>query len=92
MAGKKHNYLLAFMCFFTFTQIIAQDVSIKAFLPYWHHAVVQLTVDGKPVHKDSIQNDIYSYTGKTGEIKLATLEIKKKNNTATFYHYLLNQA
>ncbi|MDQ3682684.1 MAG: hypothetical protein M3352_06385 [Bacteroidota bacterium] len=33
---------------------IAQSVRIKAFLPHWHHAVVQLTIDGKLDHKDSI--------------------------------------
>ncbi len=79
---KKYYLLITFIL--ASFQAMAQDVSIKAFLPYWHHAVVQLSIDGKVVHKDSIRNDIYSYSGSAGEIKQATLEIKRKNKTATF--------
>lgn len=81
---RKINLLL--FCSSAFTQVIAQNVpaqsvSIKAFLPYWHNAVVQLIIDGQRVHIDSIHNDIYSYTGKIEGTKQGSFEIKRKNIT-----------
>jgi thiol-disulfide isomerase/thioredoxin len=85
MSERRKIYLQLLTCTLAFLQVIvqaqAQSVSIKAFLPYWHNAVVQLTIDGKRVHIDSFHNDVYSYTGKIEGTKQGTFEIKRKNIT-----------
>lgn len=60
-----------------FGQPAPASYSIKGFLPYWKGAAFTLSVDGEPVHAQTLQQDVYSYTGQVAVAKTGMLEIKE---------------
>lgn len=79
----------AFFLFFLFISLSALGqgdsarkwVSIKAFLPSWKEAVVQLQVEGKLVREDTLQKDVYSFNTWQEGVKEAVLILKQKQRT-----------
>jgi thiol-disulfide isomerase/thioredoxin len=74
--------LLTFLCFYFlslvgFGQSQPAAYSIKGFLPYWKGAALTLSVDGQPVHAQTLTEDIYSYTGQVTAAQTAILEVKE---------------
>ena len=65
----------------SFSQIDNKTFTIKAFLPYWNGASVNIIVEGKRSSSGFIQKDMYSFSGNLEQQKTATLEIKKNNKT-----------
>ena len=51
--------------------------SIKGFLPYWKGAAFTLSVDGEPVHAQTLEQDVYSYTGRVARPQTGMLEIRE---------------
>lgn len=51
--------------------------TIKAFLPLWNGAAVELIVDDQVILKDVVRQDLFSYTGTTHTVKEANIKISK---------------
>lgn len=60
-----------------FGQLPPAAFSIKGFLPYWKGAAFTLSVNGQPVHTQTLAEDIYSYTGQVAAAQTALLEVKE---------------
>jgi thiol-disulfide isomerase/thioredoxin len=59
-------------------QSVATDwYSIKGFLPEWKGAIIELTIDGRYIKRDTIHTDMYSHTGKITGIKEGQLRFTK---------------
>lgn len=72
--------LLLFTILFTlqgYGQSGPAPFSIKGFLPYWKAASFTLSVDGQQVHAQTLQQDIYSFTGQVSAAQTGMLEIKE---------------
>lgn len=69
-------FLLA-LSFAGFSQPAAY--SIKGFLPYWKGATITLSVDGQPVQAQTLEGDVYSYTGQVAAAQTGMLEIREGN-------------
>ena len=59
-------------------QTTSKSYSIKAFLPFWKGASCTLRINGEPVHTQTVQNDMYSFSGQTTDTRQGILEIKTK--------------
>lgn len=55
--------------------------SIKGFLPAWNNARIQLEINGSPVYNGTVQDDLFSYTGKTTTTKEGLLKITHNRQT-----------
>lgn len=51
--------------------------TVKGFLPFRNGSTVRLVVDGQPVDTTLLQQDVYSFNGKTDRALPATLEFRK---------------
>lgn len=60
-----------------FGQSTPATFSIKGFLPYWKGAAITLSVDGVPVYAQTLQHDIFSYSGQVSVPETGMLEIKE---------------
>jgi thiol-disulfide isomerase/thioredoxin len=55
--------------------------TIKAFLPSWNNAFVQLSINERQVAKDTIKKDMFSFTGNYKEVQEGLLTITKNRRT-----------
>ena len=73
--------LFCLMCVYGKAQTNPLNFTVKGFLPYWKGASFTLSVDGKPVHVTTLQNDMLSFSGHTTGAKPGILEIKDGSKT-----------
>lgn len=55
--------------------------SVKAFLPQWNNANVQLLMNGAPIYNGIVQEDLFSYTGKVTTTQEGILKITRNKQT-----------
>lgn len=60
-----------------FSQPSPAPFSIKGFLPFWKGAAFALTVDGQPVLAQTLEGDVFSYTGQVSVAQTGMLEIRE---------------
>ena len=65
------------LCVFGKAQSNPLNFTVKGFLPYWKGASFTLSVDGRPMHATTLQNDMLSFSGYTTGAKPGVLEIKE---------------
>src|SRR5688572_2292718 len=85
MTVKNHFFVYTILLF-CYNSAVAQTTTpnwftIKGFLPAWNGATVELSMNDRLIKRDTIQNDIYTFTGTTSEIKEAQLKITKNKKS-----------
>lgn len=71
------SFFLALTAFIVYGQTAPTTYSIKGFLPFWKGATITLSVDGLPVDMQTLQQDVYSYTGQTPAVATGILELRQ---------------
>jgi len=72
----------SFFSFNCFSQAPSKDwYTIKAFMPAWNGALVELSINDKLVVRDTIKEDLFSFTGTTLHTQEASLRIVKDRQT-----------
>lgn len=74
--------IILLLTFFLLQEVTAQipdekAFTVKGFLPFRNGSTVRLLVDGQPVDTTELQQDVYSFNGKTDRALPATLEFRK---------------
>ncbi|ANE52670.1 TlpA disulfide reductase family protein [Flavisolibacter tropicus] len=82
----KKRLLVFTITFLLLTGSQAQSVninwfSVKGFLPQWNGANVQLLMNGAMIYNGTVQEDLFSYTGKVASTQEGLLKITRSKQT-----------